>query len=331
MSEHARAVHAGMQALSVVVVLACSACSLSGSHASASDKPSPASNALAAAAGDASAGPACPQVASTVVEGKLADDEIDELSGIIASRKNPGVFWVHNDSGDDARTFAIDLHGRAVAELRLGNVDAHDIEDIALVRGQGKAPDLLYLADTGDNSKHRASVQLYRVEEPRLELDKERIVLSREAKTIDVKYEDGPHDAETLLADPVQGDLYLVAKSHNFLSEQPVGVYRLPAAELRTGRVLARKVATIALGATTAGDIAPDGSAVMVRNYWSAMYWPRAAGESIASALAKPGCRMPVSDISKQGESLAFTADGSAYVTVPEGLHPAVYRYSFKR
>ncbi|MDB4973165.1 MAG: hypothetical protein JWN48_1506, partial [Myxococcaceae bacterium] len=248
-----------------------------------------------------------------------------------ASRKNPGVFWVHNDSGDDARAFAIDLHGRAVAELRLGNVEANDIEDIALVRGQGKAPDLLYLADTGDNWKHRPSVQLYRVEEPRLDPAGERIVLSREAKTIHVRYDDGPHDAETLLADPVQGDLYLVAKSHNFFSEQPVGVYRLPAEELRSGQVLARKVATIALGATTAGDIAPDGSAVMVRNYWSAMYWPRAPGESVASALAKPGCRMPVSDISKQGESLAFTADGSAYVTVPEGSHPALFRYSFKR
>lgn len=325
MSEH---LGAAVRALSVIVLLASSACSLPspGSRAAAKDHPgrpaAPQQQAVPRAAG-----PSCPKVQPTRIEGRVANDEVDELSGAIASQQNAGVFWVHNDSGDDARAFAIDLQGRALAELELTHVDALDIEDIALVRGQASAPDQLYLADIGDNWKRRRKVQLFRVQEPRLAGQREGIVIKSAASVIDVVYDDGPHDAETLLADPRSGDLFIVAKSHNLLSEEPVGVYRLPAAELKKGSVLARKVATLALGPTTAGDIAPDGSAIIVRNYWSAMYWPRALGETVAEALAKAGCRLPVSDLGKQGESLTFTRDGRAYVTIPEGLHPVIMRY----
>ena len=34
--------------------------------------------------------------------------ELHELSGIVASRKHPGVFWAHNDSGNPLELFAID-------------------------------------------------------------------------------------------------------------------------------------------------------------------------------------------------------------------------------
>lgn len=39
--------------------------------------------------------------------GVVECNDIKEASGIVASRVNPGVLWVHNDSGDKARTFAM--------------------------------------------------------------------------------------------------------------------------------------------------------------------------------------------------------------------------------
>ncbi len=40
--------------------------------------------------------------------GTVAYEPIDELSGIVKSRTYPDVYWVHNDSGDEARIFAVD-------------------------------------------------------------------------------------------------------------------------------------------------------------------------------------------------------------------------------
>ena len=90
---------------------------------------------------------------------------------------------------------------------------------------------------------------------------------------------------------------------------------------------MARKVAAVRLGPATGGDISADGSAILVRNYWSAMYWPRAAGQTVVEALAKTPCRLTVSDVGYQGEAIGFTPDGAAYVTIAEGK-PCLFRYA---
>jgi len=299
----------------------------------AGSEPQAERNAHAAPAEGTESAVGCPLSEPGHVEGRVASNGIDELSGLVASRRQPGVFWVHNDSGDDARLFAIDGHGDTLAELALADVDANDIEDIALGQGEPGRADVLYVADTGDNFKRRRSVQIYRVEEPATPRRAGApLELEQKVQVFEVVYEDGPHDAETLLVDPTQGDLYIVTKAHLLLREEPVGVYRLASNELSTKRSnVARKVAEIPLGPATGGDIAVDGSAVLVRNYWGALYWPRAAGETIVQALAKAPCRLSVSDVGRQGEAIGFTPDGAAFVTIAEGDHPVIYRYAFTK
>jgi hypothetical protein len=51
--------------------------------------------------------------------GVVQNDQIREASGIVASRQNPGVLWVHNDSGDSARVFAINEKGEFLARASL--------------------------------------------------------------------------------------------------------------------------------------------------------------------------------------------------------------------
>ena len=53
--------------------------------------------------------------------GTIQSDFIQEASGIVASRKNDSVLWVHNDSGNSAKVYAISHEGRLVIIRGLTN------------------------------------------------------------------------------------------------------------------------------------------------------------------------------------------------------------------
>src|SRR5262249_2944115 len=163
-------------------------------------------------------------VAST--PGKIANDEITELSGIVSSRRTNGVWWVHNDSGDSARLFAVGNDGRSLGEFHLAGVTATDWEDIGIGKGPKAGVSYLYGADIGDNAKARPSVQLYRVPEPAVDPAKSASAPQTldGVDTLTLTYPDGPHDAEAFFVDPKTGRLYIVSKQLG-----AAGVYRAPA------------------------------------------------------------------------------------------------------
>jgi hypothetical protein len=101
-----------------------------------------------------------PHAAATFRVGRITDPAISESSGLVASRKHPGVFWTHNDSGNPPALFAITREGGLIREFP---VDAKNVdwEDIAL-DDAGR----LYIADLGNNNRKRTEVQVYRVDEP---------------------------------------------------------------------------------------------------------------------------------------------------------------------
>lgn len=268
---------------------------------------------------------------STRSAGRLEHGELDELSGLVASRRQPGVLWVHNDSGDRPRIFAIDVRGRLLATVRLEAARAEDYEDIAIAPGPPDAADYLYIADTGDNLLRRETVQVYRVDEPLLGSGAPGAALQRTARMLDVSYEDGPHDVETLLVDPRSGDLFLVEKGPLLARREPVGVYRVSAEEAEHSHATARRVATVALGPSTAGDVLADGSGLAIRNYSHALFWPRRPSESIAQALLRAGCALPLAERGEQGESFGFAADGTSFFTIPEGSSATVHQSFFAR
>ena len=47
--------------------------------------------------------------------GSLLDHELDEVSGLAASRRSPGVLWAVNDGGNTHRLFALSLEGERLA------------------------------------------------------------------------------------------------------------------------------------------------------------------------------------------------------------------------
>src|SRR5271165_6626864 len=92
--------------------------------------------------------------------GRFDARALPEASGIAKSRRHPGIFWVHNDSGNPPALFAIRRDGTVVREFRL-EVPNVDWEDIA-ADNEGH----LYLGDIGNNGGLLALRAVYRLDEP---------------------------------------------------------------------------------------------------------------------------------------------------------------------
>jgi hypothetical protein len=97
----------------------------------------------------------------------VLDPIMRETSGLATSARDPGVVWSHNDSGDEARFYALDLQGRVVSYFDLEGIEARDWE--AMDRGPcalDPTSECLYLADTGDNVRRRDVLEIHLVPEP---------------------------------------------------------------------------------------------------------------------------------------------------------------------
>src|SRR5215213_4949521 len=97
---------------------------------------------------------------------KLEDGAIDESSGVAASRRNPGLFWTHNDSGDGPFLYAFDRAGGKRGTWRVAGARAFDWEDMAAGPGPQAGQAYLYVGDIGDNDRSRREIVVYRVTEP---------------------------------------------------------------------------------------------------------------------------------------------------------------------
>lgn len=267
----------------------------------------------------------CPDVADPVEAADVDDEEIEEASGLVASRTQPGVFWVHNDSGDDPRFFAVDAGGQRMGVFNVGGgASAVDWEDMS--SGPGPDPgEYLYFGDIGDNGEEREEITLYRVREPDAAAAGGGEVDLEDVDVIDLVYPDEAHNAETLIVDPQTGDLVIVAKG------DPTRVFVRPGPVEAGGPYVLEEIAPIDFSPViaTGGDISPGGEFIAVRTYTVALLWLRPPGTSLAEAFAGEPCEIPLAD-EQQGEALAFAGDGSGYYTLGEGSSEPLHWYGFK-
>ncbi|HLO98813.1 MAG TPA: hypothetical protein VK171_09490 [Fimbriimonas sp.] len=200
--------------------------------------------------------------------GTIASDLVPEMSGIVKSEKFPNTYWVHNDSGDEPRFFAINKRGGLIqptqsnyAGIRVEGAKAQDWEDIAYDKK------FVYLADVGDNPNLRSEVVIYRVKEPN-PLKETSVKIE---STIRIQYPDkvagGPmyHDCEAVA---VRGDvIYMVSKwrEKGGIPGQGASLYRLKKWKKDKVNVLEKLDTKTDLGGwVTAADISPDGSKLAV-------------------------------------------------------------------
>ncbi|HMP98643.1 MAG TPA: hypothetical protein PKC24_02605 [Cyclobacteriaceae bacterium] len=251
---------------------------------------------------------------------------LNEASGLVASRRYPGLLWTHNDSGDNARLFLIREDGSLVATVYINHIINRDWEDITAYYDQKLGKYFLYIAEIGDNRALYDFKFIYRIEEPELEpsLSDQTLVVNSPEKII-FQYADGSRDAEALMFDPLDQVFYLVSKR-----EKRVGVYAFPDEFVWGDTLYLNKNMEIPHTQIVAGDISSDGSEIITKDYESIYYWRREKDESVLDALKRPAHNLPYK-IEKQGEAIAWALDGSGYFTLSEQADdsdpPIIYFY----
>jgi len=272
----------------------------------------------------------CPVFAAGQALGRVQAPNLTEISGVAMSRKNPGVLWVHNDSGHAPELFALARDGHTLAQYALEGARNVDWEDVTLGPGPEPGASYLHVGDIGGNRRPRGELVVYRVLEPSLRASQSTILHGSLAATrLELTYPAGLYDAETLFFDPKsQGDLYVVTKDHGGASH----VYRAQGPLEDAGKTALELVASLRFPKTgergsdqvTSGAISPSGEYVLIKTYTVLYLWIRPEGTTIADALGRPACRVPLI-AEEQGEALAFAPDGSGYLTTSEGRSPPIY------
>ncbi len=249
---------------------------------------------------------------SARITGFVRDARLREISGIAASRRHPGLLWVHNDSGHPAQVHAIDERGRHRATLDIEGVTARDFEDIAAFELDGTA--YLLIADTGDNGGVRADVELVVLAEPEL-VENARV---QPAWTQRFRWPDGARDVESVAVDVAAREVLMISKRRvpPELLSLPLGpgqgrqtakwlgvlagIEQPTPAELAGNPRFGRYRAQI-----TAADLSADGRLLAVLNYRSAYLYARARGEPWVEAVSR--APQPVSfGWLAQAEAIAF-------------------------
>ena len=222
---------------------------------------------------------------------------LNEVSGVAASRTQPPLLWVHDDSGGAPAVYAIRPDGTLVATYTIDGATNTDWEDIAVGPGPERGTSYLYIGDIGQNGGARDQITVYRVAEPDTPVATTGTLTG--ADVISLRYPDQPVDAESMFVDPRTGDLFVIDKQ--YLSG--VGhVFRAPKRALVDGAdVTMREVASFTLAPDdsilptgvarfpgtiiTGADISPDGSTILVRTYRRVLAFSRGKHGTVAAAF----------------------------------------------
>jgi hypothetical protein len=225
----------------------------------------------------------------------IADDRLQEISGCAVSQVNPGVVWVHNDSGDGPLVFALRISdGATLGVLRLTGVKAIDFEDMAIHAGR------MAIGDIGDNAAARKNVNVYTVSEPKVDLVKTKQSWTLKPVNNAYTYAGGARDAEALILDPA-GKVVIIDKSAS-------GVWRPDA-----NNVL-QQIATLKASLVTGASLSADGRDVLVRTYPLVLRFRATGGIDTAwTAAARP----VVSPLLPQAEAVC-AGPGNTGFTISE-------------
>ena len=213
-----------------------------------------------------------------------------EISGVAASRQNPDILWVHNDGkgGDSRLVFAVSTSGKLAALVGFP-IKVDDLEDIAIGPGPKTGADYLYLGDIGDNDERRGEIRVVRFAEPQVSEARGGQIEVEAAEEFRLTYPDGPHNAEALIVDPLNGDLFIVTKEN-----RNARLFTCPASRLEDKVVAKLKfLRSLDIHRVSGGAIARDGSQIILRREDKGWLWNRGRNQSVAERAAIESPRNP--------------------------------------
>lgn len=265
---------------------------------------------------------------------KVAHPPLNEMSGLVKSRRYKNVWWVHNDSGDTPRLFALDEKGQVIfppymkgsvwadkkvagkkmwAGLKIEQASNIDWEDIAA------DDDSLYISDMGNNGNARRDLGVYQLSEPNPRaVDKSRTLCFIPIRYPDQKTFPGKKwdfDCESLFVSA--GKLYFLTKHRRpgEIRGMTLGtkLYRLDTQNKGTVNTLTLVGKHEKLFAPTAADLSPDGRYLAVLTLTSIWLFekPKSGDDWLSGRSTE--LLLPLLK-SKQAEGLSF--DGSSKLRV---------------
>ena len=258
--------------------------------------------------------------------GLVANPDLDEASGLAASRVNPGLLWTHNDSGGFPHLYALDTHGKSLGKVILVGVNNRDWEDLAVGPGPLPGRSYLYIADIGDNDGRYPVKTILRLPEPSLSrfVQGKCFLRADSIAQIRFRYPDGNHDAETLVVDPRDGAIYVITKA------KPQGrLFKIPSDQAGSEPVLAQDLGPVPVRKAVSGEISPQGDEILVKNYFFVYHWTIGAGQPLADMFGQSPTMVPYLP-EPQGEALCFDPEGHGFYTLSEerdGVEAHLYFY----
>lgn len=268
------------------------------------------------------------------VSHRVEFEPIGEMSGIV---RNPhdGSYWVHNDSGDEPRLFALDAEGRVQIPESLGE-DFHGeeaeagkepwpgvfIENAANQDWEDVTTDgvNLYIADMGNNRNARRNLGIYVVPWGLLSdtqaATATRFIPVHYPEQADFPPQERHFDSESLFF--ADGSLYAITKHRESFPNQRMqpgaNLYRLDSQSESESNALTLIDLHPELTAATAAELSPDGNTLAVLSYTTVWLFERPAeGDAWLSA---PSRRLPLNvNAARQIEAIAWLDAETLIVT----------------
>jgi hypothetical protein len=194
---------------------------------------------------------------------------INECSGIAKSKQFDDLYWVHNDSGDDPRIFAVNANGELYVPewmddykgLNIADAQNIDWEDITI-----DEQNRIIIGACGNNGNARKDLALYFIEEP----NPFGVYATRAIKRVDFHYPDQTEfppkknnfDCEAIFV--FQGKVHLLSKHR---ADAYTKLYRLESEETGVSHALTQLGTFPIQGAVTAADLSQDGTRLAVLTY----------------------------------------------------------------
>jgi hypothetical protein len=234
--------------------------------------------------------------------------EVPEASGVVVSRRTPGLLWTHGDSGKPV-LYALDEHGTFKSRVQVTGAEVQNWEDLAIGACDGGS--CLYVGDIGDNDARRDHITVYRVPEPQAT-----DAATAAAEAFHATYPDGPQDAEALLVSK-DGGVFVITKGNS----APSTVYRFPSPLHAGAKVQLERVGVLA-GHTkknervTGASTSPEGHWVALRTHGAVLFYD--AEQFLSGRFPRP-LRFDVASLGEpQGEGVAIGKGGVVFL-VSEG------------
>ena len=218
--------------------------------------------------------------------GQYTHPEIQESSGIVASRQFEGVYWTLNDSGNPAALYATKLNGELIQKIAINGSRNFDWEALGI-----DDKNQLWIGEIGNNSRLRFDLKVVVVAEPDPFTETEAEVIA----SYPYRYPNENVDAEGLFI--FEGIPYIVSKER----ERAV-LYRFPSLQTDTKQVLERVGEFIGAKFVTGAGVSEDGTRLAVCTY-DALWVYRGTAGDLAQMIQSTPWHLPHSFY---GEAVCF-------------------------